>query len=141
VKKRLLLLVSALVFSGTYANAQTPHGTPTGGGSTGWMSANIGSGGYLIGGGIANDGTVVTNADTYGGYILPAGTRIWKQAFTAATLPGALQALHPAGGDAVYQMAIAPSNSQKVYAIREKVWLNDSWSMVNVCNMQMPVCP
>ncbi|WP_338502688.1 Ig-like domain-containing protein [Sphingomonas kaistensis] len=73
----------------------------------------IGAGGWLTGMDIAKDGTMVARADTYGAYIWNGNA--WQQLVTAASMPDL-----NSGKTGVYEIRIAPSNSQVLYMAFDK---------------------
>jgi hypothetical protein len=80
----------------------------------GWKPLRIGAGGFITGMGIANDGTKVIRTDTYGAYIW-GGTE-WEQLITSTKLDASYY--EPGeGGGGVYSIAIAPSDSDRIYLI------------------------
>ncbi len=77
-------------------------------GDNAWKPVAIGAGGWLTGMDIAKDGTMIARADTYGAFIWN-GTA-WQQLITAASMPDL-----NSGKTGVYEIRIAPSNSQVLY--------------------------
>lgn len=73
-----------------------------------WQPVKIGAGGFVTGMDIARDGTMVARTDTYGAYIWNGSS--WAQLVTTASMPGGV---YGAGG--VYEIRIAPSNSNIIY--------------------------
>lgn len=76
-----------------------------------WKPIDIGAGGYLTGIDIAPDGTMVVRTDTYGAYIWN-GTQ-WQQLVTSTSMPASFTA--PGSGLGVYEIQIAPSDSNVLY--------------------------
>jgi hypothetical protein len=73
----------------------------------------IGAGGWLIGMDIAPDGTAVVRTDTYGAYLLNRTTATWSQLVTTTSMPSSWVNTDNVAG--VYSIAIAPSNSSRMY--------------------------
>lgn len=73
-----------------------------------WKVMKLGAGGWLTGIDVAKDGTTVVRTDTHGGYKWDGAA--WRQLFTAASMP----TRDLLGG--VYELRIAPSNSDVMYA-------------------------
>lgn len=73
-----------------------------------WKQVKIGAGGWVTGIDIAPDGTMVARTDTYGAYIWNGGK--WVQLVTAASMPADVY-----GASGVYEIRIAPSNSNILY--------------------------
>jgi hypothetical protein len=101
------------------------HGSNGAGSSAQWKGSVIGPGGFVTSGAASNDGTLVVRTDTFGqGYI--ANLRLaqkWKIAMPGGALPSAFRApnshtvaqyIKPMG---MWDIGIAPSNSQWIYAI------------------------
>jgi hypothetical protein len=76
-----------------------------------WKELKIGAGGYLTGIDIAPDNTMVVRTDTYGAYIWN-GTQ-WQQLVTSASMPASY--LGVGHNDGVYEISIAPSNTNILY--------------------------
>jgi len=79
--------------------------------SNNWQTLDVGAGGYVDGIDIAPDDTMVVRTDTYGAYIWN-GTQ-WQQLVTSASMPSAF--VTPNMGQGVYEIQIAPSNSNILY--------------------------
>src|SRR6516165_797621 len=77
-----------------------------------WQALPIGAGGFLTGLSIAQDGTMVIRTDTYGAYIWN-GTE-WQQLVTATSMPAAFVTPN-LDNQGVYEIAVAPSNSNILY--------------------------
>jgi hypothetical protein len=77
-----------------------------------WKPIRIGAGGWLTGIDIAPDGTKVVRADTYGAYVWDAAE--WRQLVTSDSMPAEEVAVI-GGGTGVYEIRIAPSNTQRFY--------------------------
>jgi len=77
-----------------------------------WQTLKVGAGGYLTGIDIAPDDTMVVRTDTYGAYIWN-GTE-WQQLVTSTSMPAAFSA-GVSNGQGVYEIQIAPSNSNILY--------------------------
>ena len=79
-----------------------------------WQVMKVGAGGYADGLDIAPDGTMVVRTDTNGAYLWN-GTS-WQQLVTASSMPAAFVAANPvSSGQGVYEIQIAPSNSNIMY--------------------------
>jgi len=79
-----------------------------------WQTLDIGAGGFLSGMDIAPDGTMVVRTDTYGAYIWN-GTE-WQQLVTSTSMPAAfVTPSSVANAQGVYEIQIAPSNSDIMY--------------------------
>jgi hypothetical protein len=75
----------------------------------GWQTLKVGGGGYVTGMSIANDGTMVVRTDTNGAYLWTGSQ--WQQLVTASSMPAAFDF----SGDGVYEIEVAPSNSNIMY--------------------------
>lgn len=73
----------------------------------------IGGGGFLTGHVQHKDGTLITRTDTYGCYLWNEDDKIWKQLVTSTSMPKA--DVKPGGGSGVYEVAIAPTDSNIFY--------------------------
>jgi len=82
--------------------------------SNNWQTLDVGAGGFVTGIDIAPDDTIVIRTDTYGAYIWN-GTK-WHQLVTATSMPAAF--VTPTG-QGVYEIQIAPSNSNILYMVYE----------------------
>ena len=80
-----------------------------------WQPINIGAGGYLTGMDIAPDDTMVVRTDTYGAYLWNGAQ--WQQLVTASSMPTGFVA--PGNNQGVYEIQIAPSNSNIMYMMYE----------------------
>jgi hypothetical protein len=79
-----------------------------------WKTLPVGGGGYVRGLAIAADGTMVGRTDTAGAYLWN-GTS-WSQLINPSSMPTAfITANFNAGLGGVYEVAIAPSNTQIFY--------------------------
>jgi Bacterial Ig domain len=74
-----------------------------------WQTLKVGGGGYVTGISIANDGTMVGRTDTNGAYLWTGSQ--WQQLVTASSMPAAFDFT----GDGVYEIQVAPSNSNVMY--------------------------
>jgi hypothetical protein len=87
--------------------------------SNAWQTLDVGAGGFVDGLDIAPDGTMVARTDTYGAYIWN-GTE-WQQLVTSTSMPAAF--VTPSSllndGQGVYEIQIAPSNSNILYMMYE----------------------
>ena len=79
--------------------------------SNNWQTLKVGAGGWLNGIDIALDGTMVVRTDTDGAYIWN-GTQ-WQQLVTSTSMPAGF--VIPNSGQGVYEIQIAPSNSNILY--------------------------
>jgi photosystem II stability/assembly factor-like uncharacterized protein len=92
----------------------------------------VGAGGFITGLAISADGSlVIARADTYGLYRLNKANNTWTQQVTDKSLPAS--DVKPNQGIGVYELAIAPSNSNRVYmAWNNLIYRSDnkgsSWS-------------
>ena len=75
----------------------------------GWQTLKVGGGGWVTGISIANDGTMVGRTDTNGAYLWTGSQ--WQQLVTASSMPAAFDF----SGDGVYEIQVAPSNSNVMY--------------------------
>ncbi len=80
--------------------------------SNNWQTLDVGAGGWLTGIDVAPDGTMVVRTDTYGAYIWN-GTE-WQQLITSTSMPAAFVTSN-SNGQGVYEIQIAPSNSNIIY--------------------------
>ena len=78
-----------------------------------WRPVRIGGGGNISGIGAADDGTLVARNDVYGAYIRPAGAGEWRQLLTTGAVPAEFH--QPKMGKGVQEIAVAPSDAQRVY--------------------------
>lgn len=76
----------------------------------GWQQLKVGPGGFVCGLSIANDGTKVCRCDTYGGYLFNTSTGLWTNIVNPNTLS-------PGFANGVYELVVAPSNSQYLYML------------------------
>jgi hypothetical protein len=83
--------------------------------SNNWQTLEIGAGGYVTGIDIAPDDTMVVRTDTYGAYIWD-GTE-WQQLVSSTSMPAGF--VIPNSGQGVYEIQIAPSNSNIMYMMFE----------------------
>jgi hypothetical protein len=93
----------------------TPSPSPAPG-TFSWKTLNIGAGGFIRGLHVAPDGTMVGRTDTYGAYLWN-GSR-WVQLVTTQSMPGAFINSNintELTGQGVYEIQIAPSNTQIFY--------------------------
>ncbi len=102
-----LLVASAAVAAASSASSANP-------GYYTWKPIRIGAGGWLTGIDIAPDGTKVIRADTYGAYVWDVTALEWKQLVTSDSMPAEDVAII-GGGTGVYEIRIAPSNTQRFY--------------------------
>ena len=76
-----------------------------------WQTLKVGAGGFVDGLDIAPDGTMVVRTDTFGAYIWNGSA--WQQLVTATSMPTTT------GAPGVYEIQIAPSNSNILYMMYE----------------------
>ena len=82
--------------------------------STNWQMMKVGAGGFADGLDEAPDGTLVVRTDTNGAYLWNGSS--WQQLVTASSMPAAFVAANPvSSGQGVYEIQIAPSNSNIMY--------------------------
>lgn len=81
--------------------------------NVGWQAGILGPGGWLVGGDIASDGTRVARTDSYGAYCWTGTT--WRQLVTSTSMP--VGDFGHDYGEGVYELRIAPSNTQIFYMI------------------------
>jgi photosystem II stability/assembly factor-like uncharacterized protein len=80
-----------------------------------WHTLNVGAGGYVTGIDIAADGTKVIRTDTYGAWRYNTLTERWQQLLTIKSMPADNSKI--GFNEGVYEIAIAPSNTQRFYMI------------------------
>jgi hypothetical protein len=80
---------------------------------TTWAQVKIGGGGYVTGIDKSTDETtIVCRNDTYGGHVWNSSTSSWDELITYSSMPaGAL----PDGTAGVFELRVAPSNSNRLY--------------------------
>lgn len=103
-----------------------------------WFTLPLGAGGYIVGGDIAPDGTMVCKTDTYGCYLWNAATSKWSELITNASF-GSLIGVNQMTG--VWDIRIAPSQTtrfamiflNKVYRSDNSgtTWADANFSMTN----------
>ena len=82
--------------------------------STNWQVMKVGAGGFVDGLDVDPDGTMVARTDTNGAYLWN-GTS-WQQLVTSSSMPAAFIAANPvSSGQGVYEIQMAPSNSNIMY--------------------------
>ena len=82
--------------------------------SANWQMMKVGAGGYADGLDKAADGTIVVRTDTNGAYLWNGST--WQQIVTSNSLPSAFITANPvSSGQGVYEIQMAPSNSNIMY--------------------------
>lgn len=116
-----LLLIQNAAFSGT------PNDTV-------WSVLKIGAGGFITGIDIANDGTKVVRTDTYGAWHYNNSSGLWEQCVTTKSMPGVTSGVGQGRG--VYEIAIAPSRSNRFYMLYGGYVLRSddrcrSWALTN----------
>lgn len=82
---------------------------------TGFQTLKIGAGGNITEIVIAADGTMACRNDTYGAHRWNASTSAWVQQVSAAAFPNGDPATTPFKDDGCLGIAIAPSNTQRMY--------------------------
>lgn len=106
--------------TGTTATA-APVVTPTAPvpvpGTFGWKPLRVGAGGYVTGIDIAPDGTKVVRADSAGAFIWSDAISEWVPLLTYATMPKGEWGFEASPITAVYEVAIAPSKSSRIYVV------------------------
>jgi hypothetical protein len=112
-KAALALLSLVIVACNVSANQNTETANSDG---YIWKPLSVGAGGFVIGQSTARDGTQFIATDTYGAYKRVNGR--WQQVFTAQTLPK--NEVSPDSSRGVLAIAVAPSNSSRVYAAWKK---------------------
>lgn len=98
---------------------------------TGWSQHKIGAGGFLVGIDVAPDGTKVCRTDTYGAYLWDG--YLWRQLVTKNSLPS----YFPNWATGVFEIRIAPSNTQIFYMIYQGYCYRSAnrgttWSVTNL---------
>ena len=103
--------------SSTWSLSSDGHGgvnvvDPTASGN--WQVMKVGAGGYADGLDESPDGTLVVRTDTNGAYLWNGSS--WQQLVTSSSMPAAFIAANPvSSGQGVYEIQIAPSNSNIMY--------------------------
>ena len=82
-----------------------------------WQTLKVGAGGWVTGIDIAPDDTMVIRTDTYGAYIWN-GTQ-WQQLVTSTSMPAAFVTPNHDSHQGVYEIQVAPSNSNILYMMYE----------------------
>ena len=82
---------------------------------TSWEVLKIGAGGFITGIEIAKDGTKVIRTDTYGAYYFNPQANLWQQIVNTDAMPAGDATVGT--GQGVYEIAIAPSNTQRFYML------------------------
>ncbi len=90
-----------------------------------FKTLKIGGGGYLTGHDQHKDGTLVCRTDTYGAYLWNEADKQWEQLVTTLSMP---KTEHKHGiGNGVYEIAVAPSDSNIFYmAFAGRVFRSDN---------------
>jgi len=86
-----------------------------------WQQLKLGGGGIVGNIDIANDGTRVARTDTGGAFVRPAGQTVWQQLLTDTRMPASDAGFGNFGG--IYDICVAPSNSQNMWMLNPKGWL------------------
>lgn len=84
---------------------------------TEWRLLRIGAGGFVTGIDIAPDGTKVCRCDTFNGYIWDNAATEWKPLLTTASMPSGEWGHETLYEQGVYEVAIAPSDSNRIYIV------------------------
>jgi hypothetical protein len=139
MRRWIAVVVSFLLLCCPLSRAQTVQIDRARSGTT-WKALKIGAGGFLTGIDIASDGTKVVRTDTYGAYYFNSATGLWQQIVTTNSMPAADTGVQLGGG--VYEIAIAPSNTQRFYMVfngyvyrtdnRGTSWVRTEFSRVTV---------
>lgn len=89
-----------------------------------WKPLKVGAGGFITGLDFSSDSSVmIARTDTYGLYRWTG--EAWRQLLTAASLPAS--EVKPRGGAGVFEVAIAPSDKNRVYVTwRDAVYRSDN---------------
>lgn len=80
-----------------------------------WSVLKIGAGGWITGIDIAVDGTKVVRTDTYGAWYYDNLDSRWRQCVTTESMPDRIKGVLKNRG--VYEIAIAPNNSNRFYML------------------------
>jgi photosystem II stability/assembly factor-like uncharacterized protein len=122
-----------IIFVVVLVNLLVGHSVVFGGAAsrTVWSVLKIGAGGFITGIDIVGDGTMVVKTDTYGAWYYDSPRSLWQQCLTVHSMPASVR-----GPGGVYEIAIAPSNSNRFYMIyRGYVLRSDdhcsSWFLTN----------
>lgn len=84
--------------------------------ASGWQTLKLGAGGFITGGDIASDGTMVGRTDTYGAYRYDTSTSKWVQLVTQNSIPSGDWYID-FGDRGVWEIRIAPSDTSVFYMI------------------------
>lgn len=90
---------------------------PTTGTTFSWNPLNIGAGGWVTGLDLARDGTKVVRCDLSGAYIWSDTKAQWMPLLTSSSMPASEWGSDKVGVSGVYEIAIAPSNSSRIYVV------------------------
>lgn len=85
-----------------------------------WKTLPIGAGGLISSIQIAPNGAKIIRTDTYGAYVCTVANPIWRQLYTASSMPLADDLGYDAAGELIISegivaVAIAPSNTNRLY--------------------------
>jgi photosystem II stability/assembly factor-like uncharacterized protein len=122
-------VVAAFCVLGAYAALAAPPSAPQ------WHTLKVGAGGWVDGLNIAPDGAMAGRTDTNGAFRW-TGT-VWRQLVTASSMPPAFIAANPvSSGQGVYEIQIAPSNTNILYMLFDgAVFVSknkgDSWTQTS----------
>lgn len=85
----------------------------------GWRTLKIGPGGFVTNVVFASDGTAAVRTDTYGCYVWDTGLEAWRQLILTSSVPEAYYTTLTSNDrvNGCYEIAIAPSNPDRIYAI------------------------
>lgn len=106
---------SPVTTSPSRSEAKAPVGGRSWMSEMSWQTLRIGAGGFITGLDIATDGTKVVRTDVYGAYIYDAAANAWQQIVTVSSMPAT--SVDVGSGQGVYEIAIAPNNSQRLYMV------------------------
>ncbi|MES2290525.1 MAG: hypothetical protein V4530_12390 [Pseudomonadota bacterium] len=97
--------------------APAPVPAPAVGTRTEWRTLKVGAGGFVTGIDIAPDGTKVVRADSAGAFVWNDAAASWKPLLTMASMPAGEVGHEISDLTGVYEVAVAPSNSNVIYMI------------------------
>lgn len=86
-------------------------------GAFAWKPLRVGAGGFVTGIDIAPDGTKVVRADSAGAFIWSDAKGEWVPLLTYATMPKGEWGFEVSAITGVFEVAIAPSNSSRIYVV------------------------
>ena len=97
--------------------APTPSPAPSPATGDGWRPLRIGAGGWVTGIDVALDGTRVARCDTFGAYIWNSASSEWMPLLTTTSMPSGEWGPTKPGAGGIYEVAVAPSDSSRIYVI------------------------